>query len=97
MNNFNFPPNLNPQLYAWIACIIGSALSENFNATELNSFANWLILVGQFIETNAAQKQLINSRNNNFQNYNYTQQCDIDFLINAVNNLQKELNNLKNK
>ena len=106
MNNFNFnefPPNIDPQIYAWIACIVGSACVGDFTALEQNTLGNWLILVGQFLETTAAQQQLIENRNRtqnqNFCNNNYAnnerQQAEINFLLDAVAKIHKELNNLK--
>ena len=68
MPNWNeFPPNIDPQAFSFIAVLIGSLCVGDYNAAEQNSFGNWLILVGQFILTNASQQQLIESRieNNN--------------------------------
>lgn len=67
MHNTNFPPNIDPHEYAIVACIIGYACVGNYNANEQNTIGNWLILVGQYILTHAAQQQLIESRieNNN--------------------------------
>ena len=63
MNNMNnFPPNINPQVFSFIAVLIGSACVGDYSAAEQNSIGNWLILVGQFILTNAAQQQLIEGR-----------------------------------
>lgn len=99
-NNFNFPPNIDPQLFSWIACAVGSLCADGYSANEQNSFGNWLILVGQFILTTAAQKQLINSRNRVFDSGESWSQNgsnnNIDFLIRAVNDLRQELENLKN-
>ena len=93
---YNFPPNTNPQTYSFIATAIGYICTINYNIDEQNSIGNWLILVGQFILTNAAQQQLIESRKNknnkNINNYN-----NIDLLIDALNKIQQELNNLKGK
>lgn len=104
-SNHGFPPNIDPQLFAWLAAAIGSACVGDYNSNEQNSFGNWLILVGQFILTTAAQQQLINGRNqvhNTGQNWNNTDfnnnnnsQQQINFLINAVNNLRQELENIK--
>ncbi len=114
-NNKSFPPNINPQIYAWIACIIGSACVSDYTANEQNSFGNWLILVGQFILTVAAQQQLIEARIEN-QNININskqhkqggsvftdngksnqnQREEVEFLLDAVAKLKKELENLKN-
>lgn len=118
MDNRNidgFPPNLDPQVFAFIAVLIGSACVGNYTASEQNSFGNWLILVGQFVLTTAAQQQLIEARlesnniNINSQEHksggsfysngsksNQTQRPEVDFLLDAVEKLQKELENLKN-
>ena len=65
MNNMNihgFPPNFDPQTFAFLAVLIGSACVGDYSVNEQNSFGNWLILVGQFVLTTAAQQQLIESR-----------------------------------
>jgi len=115
-NKENFPPNINPQIYAWLASVVGSLLVGDFSALEQNSIGNWLIMVGQFILTNAAQQQLIEGRlekgnmninsrehksggsyfaNNGKSNQN--QRDDVELLFEAVNRIQKELNDLINK
>ena len=115
MNNLNsndFPPNIDPQVYAWLACIVGSACVGHFTALEQNTLGNWLILVGQFLETTCAQQQLIEARIQNqcininsrqfksggsyYTNNNFNNKNEIDFLLEAVNKLQQELENLKN-
>lgn len=111
-----FPPNINPQVFAWLAAIVGSVCAEDYTATEQNSIGNWLVLVGQFMLTAAAQQQLIESRldDNNINinskehksggsyyrnggKSNQNQRLEIELLIDAINNIQRELNNLKNK
>ncbi len=116
-NNINnFPPNINPQVFSWIAALIGSACVSDYTALEQNSIGNWLILVGQFILTNAAQQQLIEGRienhnininsrqhksggsyysSNNKSNQNQSE--DIDFILKTLQNIEQELNKLKNK
>ncbi len=111
----NFPPNLNPQVFSFIAVLIGSACVGDYSAAEQNSIGNWLILVGQFILTNAAQQQLIEGRlensnininskehkmggsyftNNSKSNQN--QRPEVEFLLEAINNIAVELEKLKN-
>lgn len=111
-----FPPNINPQEFAWIAAIIGSACVGDYTAAEQNSIGNWLVLVGQFILTTSAQQSLIETRlengniNINSQEHknggsyfanngrsNQNQRPEVDFLLDAIANIQEELNNLKNK
>ncbi len=58
----NFPPNLNPTSYNLLAVAIAILLVGDLNANEQNSLGNWLLLVGQYLATNAAQQQLIESR-----------------------------------
>ena len=118
-HNTNFPPNTNPHLYAMLAVTVGFACVGNYNSYEQNSIGNWLILVGQYILTHAAQQQLIEARleNNNLNTNskkhkngtggpftdnesgksNQTQRDEVEFLLDAVAKIEKELNNLKNQ
>lgn len=118
-HNTNFPPSANPHLYAMLAVTVGFASVGNYNANEQNSIGNWLILVGQYILTHAAQQQLIEARlennnlNTNSQKHkngqggpftdneqgrsNQTQREEVNFLLEAVQKIQRELENLKNQ
>lgn len=101
-SNHNFPPNFDPQLFSWLACAVGSLCADGYNSNEQNSFGNWLILVGQFVLTVAAQQQLINGRNRVHTSGESWGADDgsnqqIDFLIRAVNDLKRELENIKNQ
>lgn len=116
-HNTNFPPSADPHLYAMLAVTVGFASVGNYNANEQNSIGNWLILVGQYILTHAAQQQLIEARleNNNLNinsekhksgtggpftdnengKSNQTQRGEVDFLLNAIEDIKKELENIK--
>lgn len=84
MQNNSFPPNMDPHVFSLIAVGVGFACVGDYNANEQNSIGNWLILVGQYILTHAAQQQLIESRiehnniNTNSQNYRQTGNPFID-------------------
>lgn len=116
MHNTNFPPSIDPHTFSIIAVAVGYACVGDYNANEQNSIGNWLILVGQYILTHAAQQQLIESRieNNNInsnskkakkgdspytdnENHksNQNQRNEVDFLIDALNKMQQELDKLK--
>ena len=104
-------------MYAVLAVTVGFACVGDYNANEQNSIGNWLILVGQYILTHAAQQQLIEARlennnlNTNSQKHkngtggpftdneqgrsNQTQRYEVDFLIDAISKIEKELKNLK--
>ena len=62
----HFPPNIDPQAFAFLACLVGSALAGDFDAYEQSSIGNWLMLVGEFMLAAAAQQQLIEARLENF-------------------------------
>ena len=63
----SFPPNINPELFSILGAVTGIIVEGDYTANELNSIGNWIILVGQFMLTTAAQQQLINGR---YQNNN---------------------------
>lgn len=116
-HNTNFPPNTDPHLFSILAVSVGFACVGDYNANEQNSIGNWLILVGQYILTHAAQQQLIEARlennnlNTNSQKHkngtggpftdneqgksNQNQRDEVDFLLDAVEKIKRELNNLK--
>ena len=58
----NFPPNIHPTTYNLIAVAVALVLVGDLNANEQNSLGNWFMLLGQYLATNAAQQQLIESR-----------------------------------
>ena len=116
-HNTNFPSNTDPHLFSILAVSVGFACVEDYNANEQNSIGNWLILVGQYILTHAAQQQLIEARleNNNLNTIsqkhkngtggpftdneqgksNQTQRDEVDFLLNAIEDIKNELENIK--
>ena len=116
MHNTNFPPSIDPHTFSIIAVAVGYACVGDYNANEQNSIGNWLIVVGQYILTHAAQQQFIESRieNNNInsnskkakkggspytdtENHksNQNQRNEVDFLLDALNKMQQELDKLK--
>ena len=88
-----FPPNTDPNVFAFTAAIIGAIVSDEFNAQELNSIGNWFELLGQYFLTYAAQKQLITSRTNNSNNNSQ----DIDYILKAIKKIEAELDEINRK
>lgn len=93
-----FLGSIEAQPFTIAACIIGYALSDNFTPNELNSLGNWLILVGQYLETVANQQILLNSvRNNTNNNTSFANTSnDIDRLKRMVDIMQQQINDIKN-
>ncbi len=109
-----FPPSIHPTTYNLIAIAVALILIDDLNANEQNSLGNWFLLLGQYLATNAAQQQLIESRieNSNINinskksksgqgvyddtnKSNQNQRPEVEFLLEAVQKMQKELENLK--
>lgn len=117
MQNNKFPPSIDPNLFTLIAVAVGYACVGNFDVNEQNSIGNWIIMVGQYVLTHAAQQQLNESRieksniNTNSQKYksgqggpytdnekgksNQTQRDEVELLLEAVSNMQKELQKIR--
>lgn len=106
-----FPPNTNPELFSITAIIVGLILEDDFNANELNSIGNWLILVGQITLTTAAQQQLIdgryqkntgsriksNANDHTVSNPELAKKQDVDALYRRITDLERKLQNDNNR
>ena len=96
-----FLDNIDPSIFTLSAVAIGASLINDFNSFEQNAIGNWFFMVGQYILTNAAQQQLLESRVpgntffNNQNNFNNTK--DIELLKQAINKINIELENIKNQ
>ena len=97
-----FLDNIDPSIFTLSAVAIGASLINDFNSFEQNAIGNWFFMVGQYILTNAAQQQLLESRipgniffNNAQNDSNIT--YDIDLLKQAINKINIELENIKNQ
>ena len=84
--------NINPTIFAWSATIIGTILCEELNELEQNSIGNWLVLLGDYLLTNAAQIAVLEG--NQAQNMPTNDQ-KIDLLMNTLEKIKKELNEIK--
>ncbi len=87
----NLFSNVNPTLFSWSAIIVGTILCEELNTLEQNSIGNWIVLLGDYLLTNAAQIEVIKANNPN-QNNNQNQ---LDSLQYAINRISEELEKLK--
>ena len=88
----NLFSNVNPTVFSWSAVIIGTILCEELNTLEQNSIGNWIILLGDYLLTNAAQVA-INEAN---QNQNNDDDDKIQSLQKAIKRIDEELEKLKN-
>jgi len=92
-----FPPNIDPQIFALSATIVGAAISPEFTANEANSVGNWIVLVGDYLLAYAGQVALIQNRNQNGQNTqnNMNQNAQMDAILKALKKMECEIEKLK--
>lgn len=85
-----FPFNIDPQLYALSATLVGAAIAPSMNSLENVSIGNWLVLLGDYLLAYSGQLALINN-NQNMQNQN----IDINTILNTLKKIEDELEKLK--
>ena len=102
-------PDVPPQLFSLSAVLVGVLLVDDSTPNEQNALGNWLMLVSQYLCTNAAYGQLLQSNtqtpgsfneNNNQNGINSSNSTQSDeetmkMLIKMVNALNKEIDEIK--
>ncbi len=93
----NITSNINPTVFSWSAIVVGTILCEELNVLEQNAIGNWIILLGDYLLTNAAQVAVIQSDNENDNNNNQPLNDDekMDALQKAIKKIEDEIANLK--
>ncbi len=78
------------------ALIIGYALTYPFNSYVQNALGNWLMLIGQILETNAAFLQMYqyDNSNNNKNNNDMKNELDLEQIEEAINIMKEEIDKL---
>lgn len=77
---------LPPELMTALATVLGFAFLGDLTAEQQNSLGNFLMLIGQILETNASQAQVLKSAGNNQQ---------LSDMQKAIAQLQEEVQQLK--
>lgn len=96
-------PEVSPQIFSLSAVIVGVLLVDDSTPNEQNALGNWLMLVSQYLCTNAAYGQLLQSRiqtpgsfnENNSQDKNISDEETLQMLMKMVNALNKEITEIK--
>ena len=96
----NITSNINPTVFSWSAIVVGTILCEELNVLEQNAIGNWIILLGDYLLTNAAQVAVIQSDNqSDDQNNNNNKPLNDDekmaSLQKAIKKIEDEIANLK--
>ncbi len=92
MKNFE---NVNPFVFTASAVTLGFLLIDDLSALEQNAIGNWLVLVGQLLETNSSQQLVIESRvyNNGININNKTNKSIYNPLFYDLKKLKEVVNN----
>ena len=96
----NITSNINPTVFSWSAIVVGTILCEELNVLEQNAIGNWIILLGDYLLTNAAQVAVIQSDNqsddqNNNNNKPLNDDEKIASLQKAIKKIEDETAKLK--
>lgn len=55
---------INPELFSTLGVIVALIMEGDYSISELNAIGNWFELVGQFMLTTAAQRQVVSGNQN---------------------------------
>lgn len=93
-------PNYDSKLETTLGFVIGLALIDSFNAVEQNALGNWLMLISQVLETNAAIVQLNKEYNENSSDTivgdnDRNSNLDIQDLEKTIRIMQEEIEKIK--
>lgn len=80
--------SLPPRSFTLVAILFGFILIDDLTAAEQNALGNFIILIGQVLETNSAQQQLVQNRSSNINQKNINDE---------IVRLRQEIEKLKNK
>ena len=89
----NLIPNIPPKLFSLSAVTVGYLLIDDTTANEQNALGNWLMLVAQFLCTNAFYKQVMQERG--FDNNKNDSEQTIAMMQKMMDALQKEIDEIK--
>lgn len=94
----NITSNINPTVFSWSAIVVGTILCEELNVLEQNAIGNWIILLGDYLLTNAAQVAVLQADDDNNKNNNQPLDNDekMEALKKTIKKIEEEIENLKN-
>ncbi len=93
-------PDVPPQLFTISAVVVGFLLVDDATPNEQNALGNWLMLVAQYLCTNAAYGQLLQSNSQtpgsiSENNQNMSDDETLKMLMKMVKALNQEIEQIK--
>lgn len=89
----NMPPNISPNTFTSSAILVAYLLMDDFTINEQDAIGEWFMLVGQILATNAAQRSVLEERNEQIKQTK--QNDDIDTIQDVLKKITKEIDQLK--
>lgn len=83
----NLTTQMSPFSFTGSAVFIGFLLTKDLSSNEQNAIGNWFMLLGQVMETYAAQGNVLNSQSTS---------PNLETLNKVLEKMQQEINTLKN-
>ena len=87
------PPNISPNTFTSSAILVAYLLMDDFTINEQDAIGEWFMLVGQILATNAAQRSVLEERNEQIKQTK--QNDDIDTIQDVLKKITKEIDQLK--
>ncbi len=84
-------PHLSVTTFTGSAVVIGFLLGKDLSIDEQNAISEWLILVGQIIQTNTSWMQVLNDSKTKQEQ---TEEERMQMIKDCVEKMQQKLNNL---
>lgn len=89
----NFPPNISPRTFTSSAIFVAYLLMGDLTIDEQNAIGDWFMLVGQVLQTNASQAQVLEDRKDEEKKQNDVSSLDV--IQKTLKKMQMEIDHLK--
>ncbi len=87
----DFLPNISTTTFTGSAIVIGFLLGKDLSIDEQNAIGEWLMLVGQILQTNTAWMQVLDDRK---EKQKQTEEEKMQTIKACVEKMHQKLNNL---
>ncbi len=89
--------DINPTSFTLSSVIVGMIATSDLSYSELNALGNWLVLLGDYLLTYAAQDYLVNQNIQRSQDMQdkINNKNNIDYLYDAINKMKDEIEKIK--
>ena len=89
--------DINPTTFTLSSVIVGMLATYDLTYPELNALGNWLVLLGDYLLTYAAQEYLIDQKKQRDQDFQekINNKNNLDYLYDDINKMKEEIEKIK--